>query len=95
MSRPVSSHPGVCERVAGHHLADFGAYEALDSIGQRPGQRVELSCDERWQPALGERIHGLIGDSVTSRRVKISAVILSATAAWIAGSRASGATVVT
>jgi hypothetical protein len=63
MSRPVSSHPRVCERVAGHHLSDFGAYEALDSIGQRPRQRVQLRRDERWQSALGEGIHSLIGDS--------------------------------
>ena len=57
MSCPVSSGPGIGERVAGHHLPNLGSNKAFDPAGQRLGQRIQLICDERRQPALSERVN--------------------------------------
>jgi FlaA1/EpsC-like NDP-sugar epimerase len=46
-------------------------------------------------PRLASESTASLVSAATSRRAKISAVILSETALWMAGSRASGATVVT
>ena len=62
MARSVSGHPGIRERVAGDHFPNLSSNEALHPARHRSGQRMQWVGYPRRQPALGERIHSLVGD---------------------------------
>ena len=58
---PVGLHPGVGEGVTLDDVGDLGAGEALEAVGDRPRQGLELGGQPRGHAPLRQGVHHLGG----------------------------------